>query len=67
MSSGSRIVYTPRLDATTETESAALAAVYRLLLFECYDKKNAAGVSSTNGNEAKGSQHDRPAQRILLQ
>ncbi len=29
-------------------------------VFQCYAKKKAAGATSTNGDEAKGSQHDRP-------
>jgi hypothetical protein len=52
------IVYSPRPDATPETERSALAAVYKLC-FESHAKKKAAGVSSTNGDDAKGSRHDR--------
>ena len=36
-----RIVYEPSADATPETESAALAAVYRIIL-DCRAKKKAA-------------------------
>ncbi len=57
--SSSRILYTPRPNATPESESNMLAAVYRFTL-DCHAKKNAAGVTSTNGGEAKGSKHDRP-------
>ena len=53
-----RIIYTPRPDATPEGELNALAAVYRIILDRC--KENAAGVTSTNGDDAmKGSNNDR--------
>ncbi len=49
--SKARFVYTPRPDATPEGELSALAAVYRLILDHA--KKNAAGMTSTNGDDAK--------------
>ena len=53
------ITYARRPDATPESERAALAAVYKLCL-ESHAKKKAAGVSSTNGDDAmKGSKNDR--------
>ncbi len=39
--SEARIVYTPRADATSESEAVALAAVYRFLL-DRHAKKKAA-------------------------
>lgn len=51
--SSSRITYTPRPDATPETEFSALAAVYKFVLA----KKEAAPESRPD--DAKGSQHDR--------
>jgi hypothetical protein len=56
--SAPRITYVPRPDATQEAELNALASVYRFIL-NCRAKKNAAGVTNTNGGDAKGSQHDR--------
>ena len=38
--SNARIVYTPRPDATPESEATALATVYRFIL-DCYTKKTA--------------------------
>jgi hypothetical protein len=56
--SAPRISYIPRPDATPEAELNVLASVYRFIL-NCRAKENAAGVTSTNGDDAKGSQHDR--------
>lgn len=47
-----RIAYAPRPDTTAEAELNALAGVYRFIL-DCHAKKNAAGVTSTNGDDAK--------------
>jgi hypothetical protein len=46
-----RVTYTPRPDATPEAEVSTLANVYRLLLDSA--AKNAAGVTSTNGDDAE--------------
>lgn len=43
------ITYAPHPDATPEAELNTLASVYRFVLA----KKNAAGVTSTNGDDAK--------------
>ncbi len=51
-----RVQYVPREDVTPETELSALGNVYRFIL-DCHAKKNAAGVTSTNGDDAKGSQN----------
>ena len=61
--SAPRITYVPRPDATQEAELNALASVYRFIL-NCRAKKNAAGVTNTNGGDAKGSQHDRARSSI---
>lgn len=52
------ISYAPHPDATPEAELSALAGVYKFVL-DCHARKNAAGVTSTNGDDAKGSQSDR--------
>lgn len=51
------ISYLPRPDSTPEAELVSLAAVYRFALDS--RQENAAGMTSTNGDDAKGSQHDR--------
>ena len=50
--SNPRITYAPRADATQEAELDALTSVYRFIL-DCRAKKNAAGMTSTNGGDAK--------------
>lgn len=59
MSDVPRTAYAPRYDATPEAELDALAHVYALALQryeECHANRNAAGVTSTNGDDAmKGS------------
>jgi hypothetical protein len=44
----SGIVYRSRADVTPEMEFSALGNVYRFVL-DCHAKKNAAGMTSTNG------------------
>jgi hypothetical protein len=46
------ISYTSHPGATPDSEISALANVYRLLL-DCHANKNAAGVPSTNGDDAE--------------
>ena len=58
MSDAPRITYSTRPDATPETEVSALAVIYKLCL-ESHAKKNAVDMSSTNGDDAKGSKHVR--------
>ena len=54
-----RIIYAARQDTTPKDELNALATVYRILL-DSRANRNAAGVPSTNGDDAmKGSQNDR--------
>ena len=47
-----RISYIPRPDATEEAELNALASVYRFIL-DSSANENAAGVTSTNGDEVE--------------
>ena len=64
--SSARVEYAPRPDATPEGEVDALAAVYSLVLQKGREKKNAAGVTSTDDNDTKGrSVHDFRAETIL--
>lgn len=49
-----RVSYVPREDATPEGELAALACVYRYLLFQCQEPKRAAEA----GLGEKGGEHD---------
>jgi hypothetical protein len=53
----SPIIYIPRPDATREAELNALASVYNFIL-DSSATKNAAGVSSTNGDDAERSLND---------
>jgi len=46
------ITYTPRPDATPEAELSALASVYRFII-DSHANTNAAGVRSTNGDDAE--------------
>jgi hypothetical protein len=55
--SAPRITYVPRPDATPEAELNALASVYSFIL-DSRAKKNAAGVTSTNGNDAERGLND---------
>jgi hypothetical protein len=54
----SAIVYQARTDSTPETEIAVLSNVYSFILTSRQAKINAAGMSSTNGGDEKGSKHD---------
>jgi len=51
------VSYAARADATPKAELNALASVYRLIL-DSRAKKNAAGVTSTNGGDAKERSKD---------
>jgi len=44
MSEPQRLIYTPRPDATPETEAAALGAIYRFLLFDRMRAPKETGV-----------------------
>jgi hypothetical protein len=65
MSDAPRLAYCRRPDATSEAEVSALAAVYRLCL-ESHAKKNAVGVSSTNGDDAKERSKDDSSARTII-
>jgi hypothetical protein len=54
--SSPRITYAQRDDTSTAVEVAALATIYSFVL-KCA-KKNAPGVTSTKGDDAKGSRHE---------
>jgi hypothetical protein len=54
--SSARITYSQSSDATPETELSALTNVYRFVLDRA--NKNAPGVTSTKGDDAKGSRHE---------
>ena len=60
--SAPRFTYLPRPNATQEAQLNALASIYRFIL-DCRAKNNAVGVTSTNGDDAKGSKHDRARQK----
>ena len=55
--SSTRIAYAPRADATSESEAAALAAVYRFLL-DRHAKKETAHPGGPD-DAMKGSSNDR--------
>ena len=50
-----RIIYTPRSDATPESEVSALAAIYKFIL----TKQRAAHPAAPNDAMKKGSSDDR--------
>ena len=62
--SETRIIYTRRPDATSESEAAALAAVYRFILFESSASKEAAHPGSPD-DAKEGSRDDSRARAIL--
>ncbi len=50
---------------TTDAARDARARAWRYV-FSCYEKKKAAGVPGTDGEDGmKGTEHDHPARRIL--
>lgn len=55
---GDQITYAPRPDATPEGELDALANVYAYIRRCAAEKKNAVSVTSTDGDEAKGSRNE---------
>jgi hypothetical protein len=57
------ISYATRQDATSGTELAVLASVYRLALDSA--KRNAAEMTSTDGDDATKGSDGRPATPIL--
>ena len=61
--SSTRIAYAPRADTTSESEAAALAAVYRFLLDRHAKKKGAHPGAPDDAKE--GSRDDSRARAIL--
>jgi hypothetical protein len=51
------ITYAPRPTASPEAELSALASVYRFII-DSHANTNAAGVSSTNGDDAERGSSD---------
>jgi hypothetical protein len=60
--SSAHIFYTTRLDTSQEAEIATLANLYSFVL-RCGNKK-VPGVTSTKGDDAKGSSDDRARRSI---
>jgi hypothetical protein len=54
--SSPRITYAQRDDTSTAAEVAALATIYSFVLMHA--NKDALGVTSTKGDDAKGSRHE---------
>lgn len=52
------ITYASLPDTTPEAELSALSAVYKFIL-DCHAKKDAVAMTSSNGDDAKGSVNDR--------
>lgn len=46
------VSYVPRPGTTPQAEISALAGIYKLVI-DCRANRNAAGVTSTNGGDAK--------------
>lgn len=47
------IIYTPRPDATPETEAAALSTVYRFLLLDRVHEAKENGIRNSQSHKAK--------------
>jgi hypothetical protein len=52
-----RITYTSRPDATPAHELDLLAEIYKFIL-QCGEERRAAGVTSTNGDDAKSEKEE---------
>lgn len=58
-----KVLYSPRTDATPESELNALAVIYRFIL-DCHAKKE--GRPTTSGpDDAEGSRNERTATEII--
>jgi hypothetical protein len=53
-----RLIYTPRPDATPETEAAALSAVYRFLLLDRTHAPKESGVRNDQSHTRKEVSED---------
>jgi hypothetical protein len=54
------IVYTPRPDATSETEISALAVVYRFVLFESNASKKTTEPEGSDDHRRRVNEQRRP-------
>ncbi len=66
--STTRLVYTARQNAESESGAQVLADVYHFILhcaIESYENEKAAGVSSTNGDDAERRSGEIGADHIL--
>jgi hypothetical protein len=59
----SKVIYTPRADATPESELSALVAAYRFLMFDCHASEK--GAQSGSRDAAKESENGCDATRII--
>ena len=59
----SKVVYTPRADATPESERSALVAAYRFVMFDCYVGEKDARPGARN--DAEGLKNDRTDTEIV--
>ena len=62
----SSVICVPRIN-TTPVQARDIRARAWAFVFECHAKKNAAGMTSTNGDDAKGSRNDRAKKSIPRQ
>ena len=64
--SSPHITYVGRPDNTFEGELSALAAIYKFCLERSHEQKNAAGVTSTNGDDAKERFEDDSSAKTII-
>jgi hypothetical protein len=64
MKAEARIREKPIPGTTMDAARDARARAWRYV-FSCYEKRQAVGVLSTDGDGMKGTEHDHPARRIL--
>jgi hypothetical protein len=62
MSEPQRLIYTPRPEATPESEAAALSAVYRFVLFDRMRALKETGVRSPQ-SDSKKEVSDEPSRK----
>ena len=61
MSSALRIIYTPRPDASPESEAAALAAVYKFAIEAASKREKATKISADEDDAKHANSERRPA------
>ena len=59
----SKIIYTPRADATPERERSALVAAYRYIIFTCHAIEKGARPGARD--DAEGLKNDRTDTEII--